>query len=133
MKLIETLRQNLSEDMDSHAVHELASFIENDHELFTKMITPIIRNYQRKMKKGIYDKEKAIKGFLFVVEAGAKKYMKEFGSNHAKWHQTFPVPVRRAVAAELEEYYLEDVKDNIASTQSTYQDTDIEIPKEERD
>ena len=43
-----------------------------------------------------------MKAFGYLVDAGAKKYDKEFGSNGGQaWHQMFPASTRKIVAKEL--------------------------------
>ena len=48
------------EAVDSDAVNELDSFIQNDEDLYRRRFMPIISNMKRKMNKGTYDDEKAI-------------------------------------------------------------------------
>jgi hypothetical protein len=81
--------------MDPHAATELELFVENDGDLHRQMTTPIHKNLATKKARGEYQHDLAVKGFMHLMEAGAKKYAKEFGGT---WHQIFDVPTRRAVA-----------------------------------
>ena len=59
---------------------------------------PIMKNLTKKMKKGKFDKKLAIKGFMYLVDDGAKKYVKDHGGN-AK--EMFSKKDRIAVASDL--------------------------------
>ena len=77
-------------EADKVMINELFLFITNDAQLYRQRITPLIKNYQRKMKKGIFDQEMAVKGFLYAVNDGIKKYNKEFGAGSMKLSKTSP-------------------------------------------
>lgn len=68
------------QQVDQHWARELALFIENDGTLYRQQYVPIALNYARKMVKGNFNKEMAIKGIINLVENGRKKYSREFGS-----------------------------------------------------
>ena len=70
--------RNLSED--AATIRELELFIINDADIYRQRITPIIKNYKRKIAKGVFDEKLAIKGFVYAVNDGIKAYNKEFGS-----------------------------------------------------
>jgi hypothetical protein len=36
--------------------------------------------------------------YMYLMDAGAKKYCKEFGSPGQEWHQMFPIAARRQAA-----------------------------------
>ena len=70
----------LNEAMDSDAVNELDSYIMNTEELYRRRFMPIIANLRRKMKKNIYDHEKAQKLWMYMVDDAAREYVQQFGS-----------------------------------------------------
>ncbi len=76
---------------------ELALYIDNDGQLYPQK-KAIIENMKRKVERGEYDPKLAVKGWLHWVDAGAKKYCKEFGCEIIK---TFPIAVRTAVAQDV--------------------------------
>lgn len=92
-------------EADKVMINELFLFITNDAQLYRQRITPLIKNYQRKMKKGIFDQEMAVKGFLYAVNDGIKKYNKEFGSGSMKLSKQ----EKEAVATKLLDYYQEEL------------------------
>lgn len=106
----EELEKAISEQVDDDAVHELILYIENDRGLYRQQHIPIKKNLITKIAKDMYDPQKAIKLMMYLVDAGAKKYAKEFG-NPAEWNLTFPKQVRLAVAKNLLEQFEEEAKD----------------------
>lgn len=105
---------------------ELYLFITNDGDIYRQRITPIIKNMRRKHKKGEYDQEKALKGWMYAVEDGAKKYHKDFGSG-GTWNAMFPKSVRMEVAKELEEYYMEEVMEESVETPEVNASDSVEV------
>jgi len=63
---------------DADAARELAIFIENDADLYRQQFIPIVKNLMLKRRKGVYDREKAVTLFMYLMESGAKKYIKEY-------------------------------------------------------
>lgn len=86
---------------ESDEARELELFIDNDSALYRQQHTPILKNLATKKARGIYVHSKAVKLFMYLVESGAKKYAREFGSPGVPWHVMFPVPVRKQVAEDL--------------------------------
>lgn len=93
----------MSGQVDHQAAHELFLFIENDGDLYRQQYQPILKNLATKQAKGVYDKEKAVKLWMYLVESGAKKYVREYGG---VWHEMFNVPTRRETATQLNEHFL---------------------------
>ncbi len=93
---------------DQEAVNELKLYIQNDSDLYNQHYFPIIKNYSKKMKKGIYDHNLAVKGFMYLVEDGAKKYAKEYGLSIQDWKNIFSKVVRERVAEELAQKFEQD-------------------------
>lgn len=67
---------------DSQASRELELYIENDGTLYRQQHEPILKN---------------------LVDAGAKKYCKDFGGT---WNVMFTVATRKKVAESLNESFL---------------------------
>jgi hypothetical protein len=85
---------------------ELVLYIQNDGDLYERNYMPVVMNLLKKMKKGTYDQELAVKGWAYVVEAGAKKYFQDFPGSfkEGSWNKLFPTSVRLEAARQLEEY-----------------------------
>ena len=85
--------------------HELFLFIENDEQLYRTMYMAMIKNLSKKKIKGVYDSELAIKGFMYLVEAGAKKYINENGSPGDKWFEMFDMESRKETAKDFRDKF----------------------------
>jgi hypothetical protein len=94
---------------DEQAQTELRLFIENDYQLYHSQMMPIIKNVQRRKAKGTYDPTLAPKLWLYLVDEGARKYVKEFGAPGDKVQNIFPKPVRMALAEEMAKDYSESI------------------------
>lgn len=65
---------------DMQDAEDLALFAENDHELYDMVIKPTFDSLQRKLKRGIYDKDKALIAWEHVIDEAAKAYDRQLGS-----------------------------------------------------
>ena len=74
---------------DTHAATELEQYIVNDADLHRQQHAPILKNLATKKARGEYKHALAVKLFGYLVESGAKKYAKAFGSPGQPWHKTF--------------------------------------------
>lgn len=89
----------------SDEARELELFIENDGQLYRQQYAPIIQNLMRKRNKGKYDFALSIKLFMYLADAGAKKYHAEFGTPGTPWNEVFPKATRMEVAKSLAESF----------------------------
>lgn len=80
---------------------ELKLYIDNDAQLYKTQYVPIIKNLATKKVRSQYKHDLAVKAFGYLVESGAKKYAKEFGSPGQPWNKMFDVSTRKRVAEEL--------------------------------
>jgi hypothetical protein len=91
--------------------NELTLYIDNDADLYRQQMTPIHKNLATKLAKGIYDRAKAEKLWMYLVENGAKKYNREFGNERdLPWHKMFSMEDRRAIAKDFNDQFLEEWK-----------------------
>ena len=102
--------QFINEAIDSDAVNELDSFIMNDEDLYRRRFMPIISNIKRKMKRGVYDHDKVIKLWMYLVDDAAKKYVQEYGSTDQDVKDVFPKETRLQVAQVIADRELENIK-----------------------
>jgi len=75
----------------------------NTESIYRSRITPIIKNYQRKLGKGKYNPELAIKGFVYAVEDAIKEYAK-YGSKIRLTGEQ-----KRRVAKELLDHFADEI------------------------
>ena len=99
---VRAIRSRLGEGIDAHASRELKLYIEDDKDLYRQQIVPIIKNVQRKMKSGKYEHTQAPKLWMYLVDNGAKKYVKEYGGN---MKTLFPKDLRMSIANEFANEY----------------------------
>lgn len=89
--------------VDKVALRELELFIDNDSALYRQRFMPILANQCKKKKAGRWNQKLAVKGWMYLVDDGAKKYKKEFGDSDTvgsgAWHKMFNTATRRALAA----------------------------------
>ena len=102
--------QFISENIDSSAVNELDSYIMNNEELYRRRFMPIISNIKRKLKRNVYDHEKAQKLWMYLIDDAAKQYVKEFGSQQDDVMDMFPKETRQQVARIISDRELENIK-----------------------
>ena len=102
--------QFIKEGIDSDAVNELDTYIMNNEDLYRRRFMPIISNIRRKLKKNVYDHEKAQKLWMYLVDDAAKKYVEEFGSPDQDVKDMFPIQTRQKVAKVISDRELENIK-----------------------
>ena len=85
---------------NSLEAQELVIFTVNDGDLFEGRIKSIIGNLKKKVKKGIYDPDRAVDLYYRLACDASKMYYKWYGYG-------FTVTERFTAAVELEQYYRE--------------------------
>lgn len=94
--------------VDDHAVTQLVLFADNTGSIYERSIVPVIKNLATKLRKGTFDKARAVDAFVYVADAAAKQYNAEFGSGRG--YGPFTVATRRAAAAELLDSHMEAIE-----------------------
>lgn len=85
---------------DKHAARELELYIDNTERLYNRKFNDFFKNLTAKKAAGKYNRSKAPKLFMYLVEDAAKAYQKEIaGPGH--WYETFDKPTRELLAREL--------------------------------
>ncbi len=90
--------------LDEVSAKELYLFIENDGDLYRQQYSPINKNLTIKKAQGVYDHDKTVKQFMYLVDNGAKRY-ESGGGRSGSMPSYFPKPVREAVAEELRDKF----------------------------
>jgi hypothetical protein len=86
--------------VDKNAAEELVLYTTSDSR-FYKGIKATERMLAKRMRAGTYDKAKAPKAYLWVLNHSAKEYRKEPIENPP----TFNLPTREEAAKELARYF----------------------------
>ena len=85
----------------------LVLFIRNTGALYPSLVASDRRLALKKVR-GVYDRERAASEFAYIVEEGAKRYVKELGESEelpSVWHVAFPKAVRDRAAREMVHYF----------------------------
>lgn len=114
----------MSFENDQSVATELKTFTENDADLYRQITSSILKNLATKKVRGIYKPELAEKAFMYLAEAGSKKYAREFGGDESQWHTMFPIGVRRLVCKDWREEF---------ETEYGYGNYDNILPKKYQD
>ena len=99
---------------DEVSERELELFITKDAQTYKQKITPIIKNLARKMKQGNFEiqrmvltfEELAVKGFMYAVDHGIKRYKDEYG-----YDIELDSAAKRRVAQELLDVFREEIEE----------------------
>ena len=75
------LKDLLFERSLSDEMRELKAYIDNDYSLYRQRYMPILKNLSKKKKQGKYRKGLASKAFMYMIDDGAKRYVKSYGGN----------------------------------------------------
>lgn len=96
---------------DPVAARELELYIENEYALVgaaNSIGKAVMKNLAQKMARGTYDATKAWKGWMYLVDEGAKRYNREFGTKFGVG--AFNKATREMVAVRLAEVFESEVK-----------------------
>jgi len=104
-EVVSEARERLTENVDEHAANELYLYIQNERDL-QKQKDSIIKNVVKKIKSEKYDHRQAPKLWSYLVDSGAKHYIKEFGGN---MKVIFPKEVRQSVAVQFANEYKTEI------------------------
>jgi hypothetical protein len=96
------LERSLSDEM-----RELKLYIDNDAGLYRQRYMPILKNLSSKKKQGKYRKPLAQKAFMYLIDDGAKRYVKSYGGNHL---DVFPKRQRKSLAKDYVDEFEETFK-----------------------
>ena len=75
-------------------------FTENDGDIYRQNFQPIIKNLKQKIKTGRYNHALAPKIWMYYVEAGMKKYAKEF-DDPKRWMDLLSTKDRKSISSEM--------------------------------
>ncbi len=101
------LKDLLTEVSLSDEMIELKQFIDNDSSLYRQRYMPILKNLSKKKKKGKYRKPLASKAFMYLIDDGAKRYVRSYGGNA---RDVFPKRQRKVLAKDYVEEFEEIFK-----------------------
>jgi len=103
IKLKDLLLERLSDEM-----RELKLYIDNDASIYRQRYMPILKNLSKKKKKGNYRKGLASKAFMYLIDDGAKRYVRSYGGNV---RDMFPKRQRQMLAQDYVDEFEQIFKD----------------------
>lgn len=107
--------KRLRESVSNEDVRELVLYITNNGDMYRGIIDSTVKNLRRKIKRGIYDEQRAIDAWMYVADEGVRRYDREFGSGRGSL--TFlDKPTRREIAKELKDEYDEYVREGVTES-----------------
>ena len=77
-EIIKLDRRGILKEKLSQEARELRLFIDNDARLYKSRYIPILKNLSKFKKKGKYNSKLAIKAFMYLLDDGAKQYIKDY-------------------------------------------------------
>ena len=98
------LKELLLERSLSDEMRELKLYIDNDANLYRQRYMPILKNLSKKKKKGNFNKSLATKAFMYLIDDGAKRYVKSYGGDA---RDVFPKRERKDLAKD----YVDEFED----------------------
>lgn len=84
---------------------ELFLYATNTESIYKNAIVPTIRNIAKKYRAGKFDAEKAIDAFYHVANYASELY-------HAWYGYKFTVTERYTAAANMKDYFMEDIMES---------------------
>jgi hypothetical protein len=112
----------ITAELDEHAIIELSLYIENNADL-DKQDKSIESMLITKVEHGKYQQDLAPKAYQYLIDAGAKRYIDEFGGSVAT---TFSKEDRTALATHYAAHFAREYNLNIISIRG---DVDPKVTK----
>ena len=106
---------------------ELTLYLDNDEPLYRQKMH-IFRALAKKMDRGVYDAKLAPKAFAALLNACAKKYVREFGGPGDRWNLVFSPMHRRQAAVHYAEESLRGGTTSITRRRSEHLSATRVIP-----
>ena len=102
------LKDLLLERSLSVEMRELKLYIDNDQDMYRQRYIPLLKNLSRKKKQGKFRKSLASKAFMYLIDDGAKRYVKSYGGDA---RDTFPKRQRKDLAKDYVDEFEQIFKD----------------------
>lgn len=98
------------QEIDEHAETELRLYIDNDPRLHEQW-KAIVRNLWGHKNKDRFLVSRAADGFMYLVDAGAKRYIAEYGHKGARVDSMFNRATRRSLAEDYADSFVRNARD----------------------
>ena len=100
-----------TDKLDEWQQQELTLYYQNDNWLYnTHLGRDWFNNFKKKIERGVFDEQKAIKGLIIFVDHVISKYRKEFGQRSlSAYSDTGSSEVNKATMEAIAKEALEDL------------------------
>lgn len=102
----------------SHEAHELVLWIENTEPLY-RQDQYIAGSLNKKVKRGVFDREKAVVAYSYLTDRAAKDYAKANLASMSEWNMVFTPETRREAARFLRDAFIAEHAPKYAVPRST--------------
>mgnify|MGYP006215914725 CR=1 FL=1 len=104
-EIIKLDRSGILKEKISQENRELRLFIDNDARLYKSRYIPILKNLSKFKKKGKYKSKLAIKAFMYLIDDGAKQYIKDYGGDQSTFSKKDKLELAKDYTEEFESQY----------------------------
>lgn len=105
-EIIKLDRRGILKEKLSQEARELRLFIDNDSRLYKSRYIPILKNLSKFKRKGKYNSKLAIKAFMYLLDDGAKQYVKDYADGDASiFSKKDKLQLAKDYAEEFESQY----------------------------
>lgn len=99
-----------SASYDYPLINDVKLFAVNDEMLYRQQGRPIVENLARKMVKGQFDADKAVKLYGYLADSAVKKYSVDYVGSRVPTLTILSKPERQVLAQHLFEFYADEIK-----------------------
>jgi hypothetical protein len=97
---------------ESDEARELKLYLDNDRELYERLMRDYYGNLVKKLAAGRYNRALSPKLFMYFVEVAARSYCRDHCSSEREWSQVFDKATRMEVAEELADDFEADIRES---------------------
>lgn len=97
-------RDGILKEISSES-RELRLYIDNDANLYKQRYIPILKNLSKFKKRNKFNPKLAIKAFMYLVDDGAKNYVKDFGGDSKTFSKKNKLELAKDYAEEFEQQF----------------------------
>lgn len=85
--------------------------VESDGAIYRQIYRPLTINLAKKKANGTYDREKAIKGVMYLAVEGIRKFKKHYEAYNERPYGVVSAATKHAIAVELLSGMLDDINE----------------------
>lgn len=98
------------ESDDEEKAHHLVMSADSESHLYHTSKAPVMKNLEKKHKKGVYDHEKAKKLWKYHADRAAQHVHRQHGDSSQHWSKAYSPGVRRKAASIWADHHHTEMK-----------------------